>query len=503
MDVALKKENYGEPGTSDYRKNMAMATQALTEKFGVARHKIVADAEEGDVSKNLHVQQVVVTTLHRIKEGHLRSKKMDWMDICTLADYSGQIDHEDCSKWWGSLEIFIWTDWELLTETHVRAWQFSVNKRFSDEDRIASTWLKEFVYNSSTDSLRSVVDKKYDRLPASQRGGIMYLYFTLCEMFQMSREVKDAMLNFLDLFKRKGVARYTGENVLLVSEEIIGVCKRLDSVGALQEDHVIDILTGLSICGNSCFRSMFELLRQSADLGNMNFLDTIDPLDSPMDKLEAVLEKAVDVYDKLCTAQLWIKPGRGGGNALNSIVQAVSVCWNCGESGHRVGECKKPRDQKTIDKNKKAFMEAKKNSSNNNNSDQGKKPSKSSPEYQRKVWEAAGIQSVNGTLMVQCKTCGLNSTHSTKFHSAWQSNPTSFKLPASHPYSRALSNIKPPVQPPSQPPTQSPGQGSGGGSGMISWKRADLEAKLSSFERNSTDPNASCVSEAIRALLLN
>jgi hypothetical protein len=39
VDVTLRKEDYGEPGTSDYRKNMLMATMSLSEKFGVAKHK--------------------------------------------------------------------------------------------------------------------------------------------------------------------------------------------------------------------------------------------------------------------------------------------------------------------------------------------------------------------------------------------------------------------------------------------------------------------------------
>ena len=86
----------------------------------------------------------------------------------------------------------------------------------------------------------------------------MWTYYTLCEMFAMSREVKDAMLVFLDLFKRKGVARYTGENLIIIQEEVVGVCKRLDSVHALTDDHVLEVLTGLSICTNKWFQSMFE-----------------------------------------------------------------------------------------------------------------------------------------------------------------------------------------------------------------------------------------------------
>jgi hypothetical protein len=70
VDVTLRKQDYGEPGSTEYRKNREMATRPLAEKFGVARHKIVSDAEEGDVSWHMHVQQVIVGILHRVKEGH-------------------------------------------------------------------------------------------------------------------------------------------------------------------------------------------------------------------------------------------------------------------------------------------------------------------------------------------------------------------------------------------------------------------------------------------------
>jgi hypothetical protein len=49
--VSLSKAAYGKPGSSDYRKNKLMATASLSEKFGVARHKVTTDVEEGDQDK--------------------------------------------------------------------------------------------------------------------------------------------------------------------------------------------------------------------------------------------------------------------------------------------------------------------------------------------------------------------------------------------------------------------------------------------------------------------
>jgi hypothetical protein len=63
-------------------------------------------------------------------------------------------------------------------------------------------------------------------------------------MFEMSREVKEAMQKFLDIFKRNGVSRYSGENVLVVADEITGVCKRLDAIKALTDENVLDVLSG-------------------------------------------------------------------------------------------------------------------------------------------------------------------------------------------------------------------------------------------------------------------
>lgn len=85
VKVALRKENYGEPGLMDYCKNMAVATASLSEKFGVASHKSIANAEEGSIYKSIHIQQVIVAMLYHVKEVHQHSKKMDVL----LADYSG------------------------------------------------------------------------------------------------------------------------------------------------------------------------------------------------------------------------------------------------------------------------------------------------------------------------------------------------------------------------------------------------------------------------------
>jgi hypothetical protein len=75
---------YGDPGSSYHRKNMLMATAAFSKKFGVAKHKVISDVKEGDHAKSIYVQQVIVSVIHRVKEGLQRSQSMSWSPFVFL-----------------------------------------------------------------------------------------------------------------------------------------------------------------------------------------------------------------------------------------------------------------------------------------------------------------------------------------------------------------------------------------------------------------------------------
>ena len=106
----------------------------------------------------------------------------------------------------------------------------------------------------------------------------------------MSKEVKQAMLIFINFFKTCGSTKYLSENVLTASEQLLGVCKRLDAIKVLTEEHFHDILTGLSIVNNNRFKSMFKLMANQAD-SEKQILPTITDESTPMDTIKAMLEK--------------------------------------------------------------------------------------------------------------------------------------------------------------------------------------------------------------------
>lgn len=88
---------------------------------------------------------------------------------------------------------------EVWEEAALR-WQHLVNKRFANEEQIASNWLQELVYNSSTDSLSSTVSQHYNKLSPTST-----TYSVRCSSCQ-DREVEESMISSLGLFKCRGVA---------------------------------------------------------------------------------------------------------------------------------------------------------------------------------------------------------------------------------------------------------------------------------------------------------
>ena len=418
-DIILRREHYGAPGTAEHRKNAILATTPLTEKFGVPRHKVISRAsgrQEGDQVNFQHIQKQVVGVLHRVTDAKHHAVAMDFGEITNLPHLNRRAlaAGKPLPEIWDDSETNIFDAWDKFTLDEIKLFQLCINKWFSAENRTASSWLQIFVFKSSTDSLRTAVAKKYDKLDKTCKGGLTYLYLTLCAMFQMNKDVKQAMLNFLDLFKKQGLARYTnGENVEQASEELIGVCHRLDAVNALTDEHVVDICTGMGICQNDRFRGIFKLLAQKADIGESNLLPDCAPTDSPLDQIEAILNLACDKYDALSTANKWNVSAKGGRNTMAGALTGKLKCWNCEKEGCTVSKCDQPKNQAKIDKNKKAFMEnKKKKSEDKTKSNPGTNGGSGGGDYQRKKW-SAGMLEQNGVLMVNCKVCGPNLTHTT------------------------------------------------------------------------------------------
>ena len=85
-------------------------------------------------------------------------------------------------------------------------------------------------------------------------------------------------------------------------------------------------------------------------------------------------------------------------------------------------------------------------------------------------------------------------------HSLFVEQGASFKLNATHPYVKECAKLQQTI--PATAPVSTTSASALAGSFMVSVDHNKLEQTLSDFERNSTDPNASQLSEMFRTLFL-
>ena len=117
---------------------------------------------------------------------------------------------------------------------------------------------------------------------------------------------------------------------------------------------------------------------------------------------------------------------------------------------------------------------------------------------------------VNGLLYINCKTCGLNTSHGTRQHNAYVKNSSSFKLPTTHFYvkecNRLAQGYTGVMKTASGTVTTPPivlGPAASTCSTTLTIERSKLESMLADYEHNSTNLNALDLSDMMRSLFLN
>ena len=115
---------------------------------------------------------------------------------------------------------------------------------------------------------------------------------------------------------------------------------------------------------------------------------------------------------------------------------------------------------------------------------------------QQKKWTAAGIQLVDNILKVNCRDCGLNSTHSSYFHAAWAINKSKFCLPNSCSFILEKARLASATHTPAATSDPAPEPSLN----TLTLFCAELEGKIVDTEQHSTDPNAGTMAQMIRSM---
>jgi hypothetical protein len=134
----------------------------------------------------------------------------------------------------------------------------------------------------------------------------------------------------------------------------------------------------------------------------------------------------------------------------------IDACFNCGDPDHGVPKCPKPNDQSRIDRAKSKFSrsgggsgghgdrggrDARDGHGNGRGSGRGRGDGintnshgkwKSNAKAVNAVTTSCGVRKHKGKWSMMCKSCGWNTTHTTRFHDSYVKDPASYSLPATH-----------------------------------------------------------------------
>jgi hypothetical protein len=77
------------------------------------------------------------------------------------------------------------------------------------------------------------------------------------------------LVNFLTLFRNKGLRCYQGENAALARKELLAVFSRLAEAKEFLQETPVDLLTGLTLCTVDEFKTLFEHKLQVAKVESL------------------------------------------------------------------------------------------------------------------------------------------------------------------------------------------------------------------------------------------
>lgn len=392
-----------------------------------------------------NITQIPVLRVAEYDPAKTPADRWDFTQRRDLFDHIGSISMKECEFW---------------TEDCLR-W---AKEKFDPQDQ---QWLKELLSNSCTFELQQVVDERFAALPVKRQGGVTYAKILFDTLYKLDDKVVLALQKRFKMFEEKGPALYHGENIRTAKLELVTIATRLDEVNRLPEDTVNQVLDGLSKASHVEFSRTFSEFKRHRG----NSLLSIGKLSgTPCEQIKQIFTEAFSQYEAYTLGDEWNFPGASGA--------AYVSCHNCG-GPHIVPECKQPRDEARIKRNREAFLKAKQQSGGGGGGGRGRgngggRPprgggagrggggrSNTTPSgYSRGAFGPPKKNEVVRTIkkQVYCacnKGCGWTTgdkAHSSGGHDAFMAG--NYVMPESHPYKQALA---------ARANSQSQGGGSGGG----------------------------------------
>ncbi len=198
---------------------------------------------------------------------------------------------------------------------------------------------------------------EYGNLDVCFRGGVTFAWMLCNKLFGLNWDTTAALVNFLKLFRNKGLHFYQGENVALARKEFLAVCSRLAEAKELLQEMPVDLLTGLTLCSVDEFKTLFKHKLQVAKAES---LEGNHHLSQPeiMGEVAILLASAAQYYNSLNMNDNWNLHQNQRLNAFGTPLGAKNSCWNCSKPDHSLNQCTQPQNEERIAENCCKWMEA-------------------------------------------------------------------------------------------------------------------------------------------------
>lgn len=433
VEVIVPKNARGAVGSKEYSMYQKLATESIDHKFGVPSHLVTdkSGAEDGDQTRHLFIQQQYVDTLSKIEAIKQRIVEYDMIDVARVPIGVRDKEAANIADVFEYEEAHILTAWDTISWDTAATYQWAINTHMLDEDQISSKWLKMLLFESCTSEMRDVVMLEYGNLDQCFRGGVMFAWILCRKLFGLNRDTTAALVNFLKLFRNRGLRRYQGENVALARKELLAVCSRLCEAKELPQETPMDLLTGLTLCSVDDFRGLFEHKLQQSRVESLEGNRHLSQVEI-MGEVRVLLNYAAQFYGSLNMSDKWNQTKSPRVDMFGKPTgTTTSVCWNCGKQGHTVDNCTVPRNEEKIAENRRKWMESSGRS--------GKTKGAGGGNYEREKWAPpksgeSGVRHIDGAHYAYCGKkhdgieCGWNKSHSTGYHSKWVQKGSSFDL---------------------------------------------------------------------------
>lgn len=145
--------------------------------------------------------------------------------------------------------------------------------------------------------------------------------------------------------------------MVVASKDLMAVCRWLYEAKELPVETPIDILTGLTICSVSEFKSLHEHCLQEQKWLALT-QSTHPSVDDAFKQVISIITTAVQYYDSLNVSTCWNLPRNCVAVFGTPHDKKENTCWNCGKAGCHPDRCPQPCNEQKIADARRKWNEA-------------------------------------------------------------------------------------------------------------------------------------------------